>query len=497
MDRPSQPARWLIAALIALVAAALAYLLIGATDSALAVWARLEAMPGWVRIAFLVALGALGLAAGWLIWRILHPRAARAARAEPIVRERIEARIASLPVDDAAVQAAQAELADSDRRRTTRRLYVALFGDISAGKSALMSALSGAAVPIAVTGGTTREVRHADVVLHGDELALDLADVPGTNEVDGERWATLARTEAGRAHALIYVADGEPTRAQDAELRRVGGFGKPLLLALNKSDRYAHADLAQLLERLRARYGDVATAVLPIQAGGVERLRLENGDMVERPRAPRLQPLIAALREIARMGPEAFEPARERAVLAGLDQALSEREVALRAERSAAVVKKYTRRAVIGALAAVAPGTDLIIQGALATAMVRELTAIHALGVRDIDIDGLIERAGGLVRTTTSITLAIAGNALKAFPGLGTIGGGLLHAVAYGLVFDSLGRAVSATLAHTASLDREATLQAFEAELKRPGRERLDLLIGLARDVLSERTNSSPVDQRR
>ncbi len=497
MDRrPSQPARWLIAALIALVAAALAYLLIGATDSALAVWARLEAMPGWVRIAFLIALGALGLAAGWLIWRVLHPGAARAPKSEPIVRERIEARIAALPVDDATVQAAQTELADSDRRRTTRRLYVALFGDISAGKSALMAALTGTPARIAVTGGTTREIAHADVTVD-DRLALDLADVPGTNEVDGERWAALARAEADRAHALIYVADGEPTRAQDAELRRIGGFGKPLLLALNKSDRYAPAELAQLLERLRARYADLATAVLPIQAGGVERLHLDDGSAVERPRTPRLQPLIAALQEIARMGPEAFEPARERAVLAGLDRTLSGREVALRAERSAAVVKKYTRRAVIGALAAVAPGTDLIIQGALATAMVRELTGIHGLGVRDIDIDGLIARAGGLVRTTTSVTLAIAGNALKAFPGLGTIGGGLLHAVAYGLVFDSLGRAVSATLAHTASLDREATLSAFEAELKRPGRERLDLLIGLARDVLNERPDSSAADPRR
>ena len=36
------------------------------------------------------------------------------------------------------------------------------------------------------------------------------------------------------------------------------------------------------------------------------------------------------------------------------------------------------------------------------------------------------------------IVLAVAGNALKAFPGLGTLGGGVLHAFAYALIFDSM-----------------------------------------------------------
>ena len=83
-----------------------------------------------------------------------------------------------------------------------------------------------------------------------------------------------------------------------------------------------------------------------------------------------------------------------------------------------------------------------------------------------------------------AVTLAIAGNALKAFPGLGTVGGGLVHAVAYGLVFDSLGRAVAATLAQARRLDREATLAAFEQELQRPSRERLALVMEIAREAL-------------
>lgn len=483
--RKSKPARWIVAALVLLVAAALAYLLVGATDSALTVWAKLRDAPQWLRIAFLCALGLLGLLAGAAVWRLLHPGAARKPVAEPIDRARIEARAAALPAEDPTSALLRDELRDSDARRDSRRLYVALFGDISAGKSALMSALSGNPVPSHVVGGTTRDVAHAQVQLD-DGLALDLADVPGTNEVDGDTWARVARAEAARAHALVYVSDGEPTRAQDADLRRIGRFGKPLLLALNKMDRYREDELAQVIARLRERYASVAMAVFPVQAGGIERLATADGREVERPRTPQLQPLLKELRGIAAHDPAEFETAREQSVLAQADETLSAREAELRAQRAEACVRKYTRRAVLGALAAVAPGTDLIIQGALGTAMVRELATIHGLRVRDVDIDGLIDNVGGIARTTASVTLAIAGNALKAFPGLGTVGGGLVHAVAYGLVFDSLGRAVATTLSQANTLDRKATLDAFEAQLQRPSRERLAMLIGVAREALSE-----------
>ena len=484
--RKSRPARWLLALLVALAAATLGYLLVGATDSALTVWAKLRDAPEWLRIGFLVLLGLLGLVAGWIVWRLLNPGPARAPVAEPLVRERIEQRAQALPEHDAVAADIQRELADSDARRTGGRLYVALFGDISAGKSSLMQALSGTATQSDVIGGTTRDIAHAEVDA-GDGLTLDLADVPGSNEVDGAQWQALAHAEAARAHALVYVADGEPTRAQDAELRAIGRFGKPLLLALNKADRYRGEELAQLLERLRGRYADVAMRVLPVQAGGTELLRLEDGGQVERPRVAEVAVLLDTLRAISARGAGAFEPAREQSVLAAVDARLAERERQLREAQSTTVVRKYTRRAVIGALAAVAPGTDLIIQGALGTAMVRELASVHGLRMRDVDIDGLIANAGSIVRTSAALTLAIAGNALKAFPGLGTVGGGLVHAVAYGLVFDSLGRAVAATLAQARGLDRQATLDAFEEQLKRPSRERLAVVLDIAREAFEER----------
>src|SRR5690606_17908707 len=143
-----------------------------------------------------------------------------------------------------------------------------------------------------------------------------------------------------------------------------------------------------------------------------------------RERVPEVDSLLDELERVTSVGVAALEPAREAAVLASVDQRSHALARLVAARESEATVFRYTRRAVIGALAAVAPGTDILIQGALATAMVRELARIHGVPVRELDVESLLTRLGLSVRNTTAIVLAIAGNALKAFPGLGTLGGG-------------------------------------------------------------------------
>jgi hypothetical protein len=179
------------------------------------------------------------------------------------------------------------------------------------------------------------------------------------------------------------------------------------------------------------------------------------------------------LRRYAAAGATALEPAREAAVLtavAGRADALQARS---REVESRAITAKYTRRAVVGAMAAVMPGTDLVVQGVLATALIRELSSLYEVPVRDLDIDAFLGQVKLTVRTSTSIVLAIAGNAAKAFPGLGTLGGGVLHAIAYGLIFDSLGEAVATTLRDQHKLDAAAAGGALARLLAEGGGERL------------------------
>ncbi|MES2313613.1 MAG: GTPase, partial [Pseudomonadota bacterium] len=417
----------------ALAMAALLWLLFAAAERALALAQRFLALPTWLQWTLGGILAIFAAAGLSVLWWLLRPRRKRRPMPAPD-RGSLEQRIHQLRERDADTGVLTAELGELDRRRASARVYVALFGEISTGKSSLIRALAPhAQVASDARGGTTREVGHYDSQLP-DGRTLVLADVPGSREAGGETHETMAREEALRAHAVIYLCAGDLNRGQGDELRWLADFGKPLLLVLNKADQWTSVEREQLLARLRQQSRGIASAVLAISAGGSERYQrlLADGstESVERQRKPAIEPLLQALARLTAPGAEGLENLRENAVLAGLHQRTGTLETRTRAEEAERIVRKYARRAIVGALAAVAPGSDLVIQGALATGLTRALAELYGVKVSDVQIDDFVQQARLTLRTGTSIVLAVAGNALKAFPGLGTLGGGVLHAFA-------------------------------------------------------------------
>ena len=97
--------------------------------------------------------------------------------------------------------------------------------------------------------------------------------------------------------------------------------------------------------------------------------------------------------------------------------------------------------------------------------MVRALCAIYGVSAKDVEVSRLLDLSQGYVGRTLPILLAVAGNALKAFPGVGTIAGGATHAVAYGLIFDALGRGLSGALAEGGELRPAVAAQKFRENL--------------------------------
>ncbi len=492
MPSPRLPLRLIFLAALAIGAALLLGLVVATLNSLLEFYQRLAAMPIWLRAPLIVAGACMLGALAWLLWRLARPARTSSLQAPaPVSRSEVDARIDALRERRAETAALEAELAELDRRRLGGELHVALFGEISTGKSSLIRALAPEAMPdIDVRGGTTRTVaQHRGHLPGGRELVL--ADVPGSGEVDGAVHEQIARDEALRAHAVVYLTAADLTRAQDAELAWLAGFGKPIVLALNKSDLYDADERAALLQRFAQRYAPRVRAIVAISAGGRERFErtLADGrrEAVERDRLPDVGELTRALDAVTAVGADALEPSREAAVLAEVGRRGDELARVTAARESTETVAKYTRRAVVGAMAAVAPGSDILIQGALGTALVRELARIHGVPVRELDVEALLSRVGLTVRNTTAIVLAIAGNALKAFPGLGTLGGGVLHAIAYGLVFDSLGRALAETLAERSVLDAADIETRVRALLAEPARERIERIARLALESASER----------
>jgi uncharacterized protein (DUF697 family) len=133
-----------------------------------------------------------------------------------------------------------------------------------------------------------------------------------------------------------------------------------------------------------------------------------------------------------------------------------------RAPRSEQIIRNSTRKAIIGSLAAVSPGTDVIIQGYIGTTMTQELCKLYGAAPRDLDIEEFLDLSQSRVGKALPLTLAVAGNGLKAFPGIGTVAGGLVHAVAYGLIFDALGRSLVLTLERHGRLVPEEAAKEFE-----------------------------------
>jgi len=183
-----------------------------------------------------------------------------------------------------------------------------------------------------------------------------------------------------------------------------------------------------------------------------------------------------------------MEQLRDTAILLLAAEKLEQARDAHRESQAAELVQTYSRRAIVGALAAVAPGSDLVIQGLLATRLLQELCKLYDVSVKDVEIESFIRLAGGKVKRMTAITLAITGNALKAFPGVGTLTGGLIHAVAYGMIFDSLGRAAAETLASRGELRPYPAAAAFEELLN----ENLEAgAVRFAKIAMAEKTDTN------
>jgi uncharacterized protein len=515
--KPSTPLRWLVAALIVILLGGLAITLVQLTDTALSIQERLARLPGWLAWPLAALLIGIGLALVWLVWRVLRP----AARALPVpkavtlasVRERAQnlaktqlkttnkaaPKSMSVARNSAAVDAPpeplpeplseplpepvpglETELVELQARKATGQLYLALFGEISTGKSSLIRALTGASsVESDVLGGTTKQAALFEAKF-GPELTLMLSDVPGTNEASdlhapgGQSRAVLAREEALRAHVVALVVTGDLSRAEALEWQWLQQFGKPVWLILNMSDRFSADELRSLSEGLQRKFG---AAPIVASSGGTQSIEVELPDgsrqQRSRSRTPQIQALREALLGLARTrmgGVEKLEQKREQAVLMALDLKLSAAEKQARLQQGQKIVKTYTRRALLGAMAAVAPGTDLVIQGALAIALVKELTNLYQVPLRQVEIDDLLKLMGGKLKGSFAVLFAIAGNAAKAFPGVGTLGGGALHAVAYGVLFESLGDALLECLdrAEPGGLDRTALLDRLRLELDNP-----------------------------
>lgn len=442
------------------------------TESALNVWDRLLQGPRIVLYAYVAVLASLVVAAIWLTLRLVVRRKIPEQKrgSSGLSKGDIEERLRDAEKSGVDVAEAQAELKELAARQESSSVHLCFFGEVSTGKSSLVKALvPDANVAIDALGGSTVDIRH---YRWRDESGTQilLTDVPGTGGLE-DGLDQKAEEEARRSQVVLFVCDGDLTRAERRAVEWLLALGKPLVLVMNKVDRYSSEEQAVLMRRLLDHLSDIGSEmsrdrVVAVSAGGQAEILQRQPDgsehVVRREREADIGVLVVAINRLLDDPDETLDARRDRAIFHLAADKLSEAEGRYRQQRAEQIIRNSTRKAVVGALAAVSPGTDIIIQGYIGTAMTQELCALYGAQPRDIDIEDFLNLSQSRAGKAVPLSLAVAGNGLKAFPGVGTVVGGLAHAVAYGLIFDALGRSLVNTLVRHGELTPETAAQEFE-----------------------------------
>ncbi len=439
---------------------------------ALELWQRFRDAPASFVLIYCLVLGVIVLLSLWWIrklirrWRAAHrDEKVRQPLSEDELHQTIE-HAEALGIDTAL---ADEELAALEQRRGSGKVYVAIYGEASTGKSALIRALAKGANALSdPRTGTTQTLDHYDwVAPSGTQVVL--TDMPGLN-APGKSLDVLSMEEAQRAHIVLYVVEGDLTRTQYTELQRLLASNKPTLVALNKIDLYSDEEIRQLQSRLTERLGRLADKLelIPVSAGGTREVVRIYPDAREETQLQEVAPQITALvrsMDLHLVHGGELEPKRDAAVVALAQRKLEQSTAHFRRVQSNSIISSYTYKAMVGAMAAVSPGMDLLIQGYFGVALVRELCKLYNVSAFSVEIEKFLKLVVNDLGKTLPLVLAAAGNTLKAFPGIGTLAGGVVHAIGYGLIFESLGRAVAKTLEDRGQLNAGSTLQLMEAEL--------------------------------
>ncbi len=263
-------------------------------------------------------------------------------------------------------------------------LHIAVFGRVSVGKSALGNALLGrAAFATGVLHGTTR-TRNAERWQEVAGQGLHLIDTPGINELSGEERERLAFDVAAISDLVIFVVDGDMTQSELSALATLAKTQRPLLLALNKADRYTSDERERLLARLREHARGlvhdedvVACAALPADRIVIQ---IESDGTEKETRTPQpadVAALDARLRAIAEREGKTLAALNAGLFAGDLSDRVAQRVAAARRDLAQRIIRNYCLAKGIAVALNPVPVADLLAAASLDVALVLHLGKVY------------------------------------------------------------------------------------------------------------------------
>lgn len=288
-------------------------------------------------------------------------------------------------------------------------VHIAVFGRVSVGKSALLNALLG-------------EARFSTSPLHGETKAASMAawtrydaggvfliDTPGINEVDGEARERLAHEVASHADLVLFVVDGDLTDTEHHALATLAEHRRPIVLVLNKSDRYNEEERQQLTASLTRHSAGLVRPrdiVLAAAQPAVQRIILvdEQGKEVESTRQPKpdVEGLRQRLWDILDEEGKSLVAVNASVFASHLSDKLAIRITEVRRAVAQKTVRMYCVAKGVGVAFNPVPVADLFAAAVMDIAMVMHLSRVYGLPMTR-------REAGGLVQAILAQVLALMG----------------------------------------------------------------------------------------
>ncbi len=297
-----------------------------------------------------------------------------------------------------------AELARALAKLDNDEVHIAAFGRVSVGKSALLNALLGREeFIVGVLHGTTTSAEQEpwrSGFATGDALSgasIHVIDTPGIDELGGETRERLAFTAAQRVDLILFVVDGDITDTELEALKLLQSPARPMLLVLNKADRYTNEECNTLLNKLSERTAGLVDAENIVAASAQPQRRRViriDAEGQEFESVQLLPPNLAAVK--ARIAALLDREGRTISALnAGLmaskmsDQ-VGKRLIEVRAEVANTLVHTYSLTKGVAVGLNPIPVADLVAAAGLDVALVVHLSRVYGLPLTKIEAGQLI-----------------------------------------------------------------------------------------------------------
>lgn len=322
------------------------------------------------------------------------------------------------------------------------QIHIAVFGRVSVGKSALLNALLGEqAFSTSPLHGETRAAQQG----HWREYEsgnIFLIDTPGINEIDGEQREALALEVAARAELILFVVDGDLTDTEVQALHTISEQHRPIILVLNKIDRYKPQERETLLASLREHSAGLVDArnIVCAAADPAEQVIIrvdEDGNESESTRKP--APDITAVRErlwdILQNEGKTLSALNASLFAGQLSDQVGQRIIEARRKVGQKVIHTYCTAKGVAVAFNPIPVADLVAAAMVDVTMVVHLSKVFGLPLSKSEAGNLVKTIGSQILLLMGTVWAVnfVSSALKlGSGGLSTvITGGAQGAVAY------------------------------------------------------------------